>query len=58
MGYALQQNGKLEESIQYYENSIKYNGKEKIKALNNLGIIYSKLNKVKNQMIFFMKPTK
>ena len=45
LGYALQQNGKLEESIQYYKNSIKYNGKEKLKALNNLGIIYSKLNK-------------
>ena len=58
MGYALQQNGKLEESIQYYENSIKYNGKEKIKALNNLGIIYSKLNKVKKSNDFFYEADK
>tara|TARA_B100000927_G_scaffold72375_1_gene57551 strand:- start:196 stop:1899 length:1704 start_codon:yes stop_codon:yes gene_type:complete len=58
LGYALQQSGKLEESIEFYENSIKYNGKEKLKALNNIGIIYSKLNKVKKSNKYFLEANK
>lgn len=45
LAFALEQNYRFEESIKYYENCIKLNGEDKIKALNNIGVIYSKLNK-------------
>ena len=45
LAFALEQNYKFEEAIKYYENCIKLNGEDKIKALNNIGVLYSKLNK-------------
>tara|TARA_B100001063_G_scaffold211760_1_gene210272 strand:- start:270 stop:1967 length:1698 start_codon:yes stop_codon:yes gene_type:complete len=45
LGYALEQNSKIEESIKYYKNCINLNGSDKLKALNNIGVLYSKLNK-------------
>ena len=47
LGYALEQNGKVEESIEYYKNCINLNGKDKLKALNNIGSILSKSKKYK-----------
>ena len=32
LGYALEQNNKIEESIEYYKNCINFNGKDKIKS--------------------------
>jgi len=45
LGFALEQNNKIEESIKYYKNCIDLNGSDKLKALNNIGVLYSKLNK-------------
>ena len=45
LGYALEQNNKIEESIEYYKNCINFNGKDKLKALNNIGSILSKSKK-------------
>ena len=45
LGYALEQNNKIEESIKYYKNCVNFNGSDKLKALNNIGVLYSKLNK-------------
>ena len=47
LGYALEQNNKIEESIEYYKNCINFNGKDKLKALNNIGSILSKSKKYK-----------
>jgi Tfp pilus assembly protein PilF len=47
LGYALEQNNKVEESIEYYKNCINLNGKDKLKALNNIGSILSKSKKYK-----------
>ena len=47
LGYALEQNNKIEESIEYYKNCINLNGKDKLKALNNIGSILSKSKKYK-----------
>ena len=47
LGYALEQNDKVEESIEYYKNCINLNGKDKLKALNNIGSILSKSKKYK-----------
>lgn len=47
LGYALEQNNKVEESIEYYKNCINFNGKDKLKALNNIGSILSKSKKYK-----------
>jgi tetratricopeptide (TPR) repeat protein len=47
LGYALEQNNKVEESIEYYKKCINLNGKDKLKALNNIGSILSKLKKYK-----------
>ena len=47
LGYALEQNSKVEESIEYYKNCINLNGKDKLKALNNIGSILSKSKKYK-----------
>jgi len=47
LGYALEQNNKMEESIEYYKNCINLNGKDKLKALNNIGSILSKVKKYK-----------
>ena len=45
LGYALERNNKIEEAIEYYKNCINFNGKDKLKALNNIGVLYSKLEK-------------
>ena len=37
----------MEESIEYYKNCINLNGKDKLKALNNIGSILSKSKKYK-----------
>jgi len=47
LGYALEQNNKVEESIEYYKNCINLNGKDKLKAFNNIGSILSKSKKYK-----------
>jgi len=47
LAYALEQNNKVEESIEYYKNCINLNGKDKLKALNNIGSILSKSKKYK-----------
>ena len=45
LGYALEQNNKIEEAIECYKNCINFDGKDKLKALNNIGVLYSKLEK-------------
>ena len=45
LGYALEQNNKIEEAIECYKNCINFDGKDKLKALNNVGVLYSKLEK-------------
>ena len=45
LGYALEQNNKIEEAIECYKNCINLNGNDKLKALNNIGVLYSKLEK-------------
>jgi len=45
LGYALEQNNKIEEAIECYKNCVNFNGKDKLKALNNIGVLYSKLEK-------------
>ena len=45
LGYALEQNNKIEEAIECYKNCINFNGKDKLKALNNIGVLYGKLKK-------------
>ena len=45
LGYALEQNNKLDESIEFYKKCINFNGKDKLKALNNIGSILSKSKK-------------
>ena len=45
LGYALEQNNKIEEAIECYKNCINFNGKDKLKSLNNIGVLYSKLEK-------------
>ena len=45
LGYALEQNNKIEEAIECYKICINFNGKDKLKALNNIGVLYSKLEK-------------
>ena len=45
LGYALEQNNKIEEAIECYKNCINFDGKDKLKALNNVGVLYGKLEK-------------
>ena len=45
LGYALEQNNKIEEAIECYKKCINFDGKDKLKALNNVGVLYSKLEK-------------
>ena len=45
LGYALEKNNKIEEAIECYKNCINFGGKDKLKALNNVGVLYSKLEK-------------
>ena len=45
LGYALEQNNKIEEAIECYKNCINFNSNDKLKALNNIGVLYSKLEK-------------
>jgi len=58
LGLALEQNFNFDEAIKYYKNCINYNGKDKIKALNNIGVIYSNLNKTKISIPFFLEALK
>ena len=41
----MEQNNKIEEAIECYKNCINLNGNDKLKALNNVGVLYSKLEK-------------
>lgn len=45
LAYALEQNNRIEEAIEYYKKCINLNGNDKLKAINNIGVIYSKLKK-------------
>lgn len=58
LGFALEQNFIFDEAIKYYKNCINYNGKDKIKALNNIGVIYSNINKIKMSIPFFLEALK
>ena len=58
LGFALEQNFIFDEAIKYYKNCINYNGKDKIKALNNIGVIYSNTNKIKMSIPFFLEALK
>ena len=58
LGFALEKNFIFDEAIKYYKNCINYNGKEKIKALNNIGVIYSNINKAKMSIPFFLEALK
>jgi tetratricopeptide (TPR) repeat protein len=58
LGYALEQNNKIEESIEYYKNCINFNGKDKLKALNNIGSILSKSKKYKIANLYYLDSLK
>ena len=58
LGFALEQNFIFDEAIKYYKNCVNYNGKDKIKALNNIGVIYSNTNKIKMSIPYFLEALK
>ena len=55
LGFAFEMNDMLSNALKYYQNCIKLNGKEKKYALNNVGNIYLKKNKLNNSIKFFLE---
>ena len=55
LGYAFELNNLFNQAIDYYEKYLNLNGKDKKKALNNIGSIYLKKNKLEKSKSFFLK---
>ncbi len=55
LAYAYELNDDLIEAVNYYEIYINLNGKDKKKALNNIGNIFLKKNKLKDSLNYFLK---